>query len=52
LVGWTSAMVRYGAVVAQAPHSVIAAIVTGSNTFNRNADAADAIGPLLAQTIV
>src|SRR6267142_6905569 len=31
LVGWTSTIVWYGAVVAQAPKSAIAANVTGSN---------------------
>src|SRR5712691_11618184 len=45
LVGWTSVIVWYGMVVAQAPHSAIAATVMNSNQFNRNADA---IGPLLA----
>src|SRR6266852_4875020 len=49
LLGWTSAMVWYGTVVAQAPHRVPTAIITSRNNLNRYADAiADAIGQLLA----
>src|SRR5882762_2128737 len=49
LVGWTSATVRYGTVVAQAPKSVIEMIVTNSNNFNRDVGA---IGPLLVRIIL
>src|SRR6266853_2572438 len=49
LVGWRSAMVRYGAVVAQAPNSPVAAIAMSRNSLSRYSDV---IGPLLAKTIL
>ncbi len=49
LVGWRSAMVRYGAVVVQAPNSPVAAIAMSRNSLSRYSDV---IGPLLVKTIL